>query len=1378
MKNKVGYVVKIFLLVCLTTFMLIDYDSSHAKRVMPNNNHKGIKMLTYLSTDKPIYREKEKVYLRAVALEANTNFPVEESHGVIFEIKGPKGDVITKITTNLQDSVAGSAWEIPEGQAGGEYKVVAQVGGSAKTERTFDIRAYQPPRLKTQIEFLRKGYGPGDNATATVNVIRAEGGIPLKAKVTAIARIDGLEVFRKQGLSIDEDGNCSTSFDLPAKIEVGDGTLSFLIEDGGVVETASKTIPILLQSMDIAFYPEGGELVANLNNKVYIQANRPDGKPADIAGVIIEIDKVTKKVVNKLNVEVETKHEGRGYFNFIPKANAAYTLKLNKPSGIEKQFTLPDVISDGVVFSDVKNTYEYDDKIKITINSSKDSQAKKITLSKRKKELDKIDISVGQENTVTLNPEEAEGVLIVTVWDDNSNPIAERLIFRKPKFAVNIKITPEAEEFVPGGKVKVNVETTDENGSPISAVVSLSITDESVLEMIDKREQAPSLPVMVYLENEVDDLADAEVYFDSNNPDADRDIDLLLGTQGWRRFILVKYDDIKKTYKDAADRVLAVMQPEYLLYNVNVRRKLRMRGGEPEIMEMAPPAAGADQDVVDALDEGAALNKGVQEDDKAAIVGNAVQPVPVDEPMKVKEEIADEEVLAPPVVMAKKLFARQDIAMEAPMPNYVIIREYSHKVRQNRKPNDRTDFTETVYWNAGVKTNPRNGKATVEFDLSDSITSFKVNADAFGNNGALGNSVKNIESLEPFYIEPKLPNELTVGDKINLPINLVNSTNKTLSKVKVIVKGKGLIIKQPETVELKAKERKRVLVEISADKTGDYQLTINAAAGNYSDNVTRKLSFEADGFPMAINAGGLISSSKSAVVKVIIPEKYAPASVKTKVKVYPTPLANMEEALNALLRQPHGCFEQTSSTNYPLVMAQQYFTSHQGIPPEKIKEAQDLLEKGYKRLVGFEAKKKGYEWFGSDPAHEALTAYGLMEFTDMSKFMPIDQGMLDRTKEWLLSRRDGKGGFKRNERALDSFGRAPVPTTNAYILWSLLESGESSENLKKEIEAIKKESETTKDSYVLALAANIMYLANDPTTGNKISEKLVKLAEKDGSIGGGLSTITSSGGESLEIETTSLAILAFLKSQGKFAANVETSMKWLFEKCKSGRFGSTQSTILALKAINAYDKARAKPKAPGSVQLVINGEAYGKPVKFDKDTKGAIELPDFSAKLDSGEHTVKLVMTDGSEMPYSLGVEYKTTLPASSDKTNLRLDLKLSTNKVNEGEPIEANIVLKVLEKDAPTPIAIIGIPSGLEPRHDQLKELVGADRISSYEVIGRNIVLYWRALKANTELNIPLSLVARIPGKYKAPASSAYLYYTDEFKQWVDGVEVEVIAK
>ena len=81
-------------------------------------------------------------------------------------------------------------------------------------------------------------------------------------------------------------------------------------------------------------------------------------------------------------------------------------------------------------------------------------------------------------------------------------------------------------------------------------------------------------------------------------------------------------------------------------------------------------------------------------------------------------------------------------------------------------------------------------------------------------------------------------------------------------------------------------------------------------------------------------------------------------------------------------------------------MAQQYFTSHTGVDPKMIATAQEKLDAGYKRLVSFETKERGYEWFGENPGHEALTAYGLLHFSDMAKVRDIDQAMLER---WSVS---------------------------------------------------------------------------------------------------------------------------------------------------------------------------------------------------------------------------------------------------------------------------------------------------------------------------------------------------------------------------------------
>ena len=1309
--------------------------------------------LLYVNTDKPIYRANESVYIRTFMLNAADNTPASaEQTQVNVEIKGPKGDVVFTGQTRVQHSTAGIEWKVPTGTAGGQYTAVvtSPSHGLPPAERSFDIRAYRAPRLKTQIEFTREGYGPGDTVQAALQVTRAEGGIPIGAAVTVVARVDGEEIFNQGGFKVDANGLVNAEFPLPATIATGDGAVSFVVEDGGVVEPASKTLPILLQNLNIEFYPEGGDLVAGLQNRVYVQALRPDGKPADISGFLVAERNGNSQ--NLTRVTLKTAHEGRGILAFKPEANTQYSLALTTPSGIKRRFPLPTVARQGATLQSPKATYAYGDAIALNVQATFNGE---FTLSLHKRErllhtqpfkLNKL----ASAHTVKLDPKDAEGVLIATLWDSQGKPLAERLIYRAPKFAVNIDIKAAKDRYVPGEKVQLDITTTDENGRPVEAVVGLTVTDDTVLEMIDKREQAPRLPVMVYLENEVLDLADAHVYLDNTNPDAPRAVDLLLATQGWRRFILVDYPAIQAVHGDAAKRALAHSVQQEL------RPMLaRMRGGAVDEMIFA-----------DAIPEMAMdLRAQELEQEMPAEIMAMDEPAPRQNVAKKEKAFADRENL-------NEAFAKR--AMLAP-PAY-IVREYAHATRPNRKANDRQDFTETLYWNAGIQTSARDGKASVSFDLSDSVTGFRVLADAFGRNGALGSGDTVIESVEPFYIEPKLPLAITVGDVIELPVAMVNGTRETLKQATLLVRAEGLTIRQTKPLDLSAEQRGRVIVRIEATKPGNYELSFNATAGNYADSVKRTLTVHPRGFPVSITEGGLLASDRRFQTDLIIPQQVEAGSITAVAKVYPSPLASMEEALNTLLREPYGCFEQTSSTTYPLVMAQQYFLSHQGIEPDKIANAKDLLKKGYDRLIGFETAEKGYEWFGGTPAHEALTAYGLMEFVDLAKVMPVDEAMITRTRKWLLERRDGQGGFKRDQKAIDSFGRAPAPTTNAYIVWSLLESGQAPSTLSAEIAAVKKEALTTKDTYVIALASNILYLANDAASGRNLAMKLREAMAKDGSISNAVTSITQSGGDALTIETTSLTLLAWLKEDDHWAAQVEQAITWLFERSKSGRFGSTQSTVLALKAINTYDAARAKPKKPGSVQLVIDGKPFGKPVSFDEQTKGAIELPDFAVKLTAGNHSLALQMQDGSKMPFALEVKYHTLVPPGKAK-QISLSTALSQSQVTEGETVELTAKITVGPQNAPTPIAIIGIPAGLEVRHDQLKELVGADRISAYEVIGQEVVLYWRGLKAEEQVSIPLSLTAAVPGEYNGAASRTYLYYTDEDKSWTQGVRV-VISK
>jgi hypothetical protein len=1439
-----------------------------------NNFDVGGAFLTHVSTDKPIYRTGEKLFVRAVLLRAQDHTPITEFGTASMQVRGPKGDVVTTGSSAITDSVAGFTWEIPEGQAGGEYTVrILHPWSEAPGERKFDIRAYRAARLKSQIVFVRDGYGPGDSVAARLQVERAEGGVPAGARISMSARVDGEEIW-KGDTKIDSGGSAAATFKLPSTITRGEGVLAMTIQDGGTVETAAKTIPILLHTVDLAVYPEGGDLVAGLINRVYIEGRTPAQKPADMAGV----------VVNAKGKEVatfRTAHEGRGRLSFVPDKGESYSLRLSEPAGISKTYPLPIVKDSGVVLASGSNLTPRFEDVMVRLAATASGNFN-VALTQRGKELasKRVTLTARQPMDVAFPVATAlDGVLTVTVYDERKTPLAERLIFRQPSRRVGLHIRPDRTDYVPGDKVTLRIHTDDETGKPVSATVGLTVTDSSVLEMIDKREQAPRLPVMVLFENDVRNLWDAHVYLNDDDPTAPLATDLLLGTQGWRRFATVDTTRFVAAHGDAARRALAIRTR----YSSALGRATTAPMFPDALAPPPPPARfggvllGGEYIHGRVADASTALIPGVTVQLTHAATGfvtttitndtgnylfprvmpgsyavsaslpgfrtartgglqvvngsfiqqdfilhvsavNATVEVNIDngilamtgatvgevlpayaiaqlplvgnnvlDLINILPGVRNQAVINPDAAGEIRLILnpmdaelRRGNAAIGAISTPMTIREYAHTLLPNRGENTRRDFSETVYWNAAIRTDAA-GQAVVSFDLSDSVTSFRIMADGFTQEGALGSSLSQVESVQPFSVEPKLPLQVTSGDVIQLPVTLINGTSRDLRGTEVSLNaGDGFKVTKVDGASstLRSKQRARNLIqlEVGREAVGSNSLTFDAKAGGYRDTVTRKIDVQPMGFPHESSAGGTLETNSSRTVEFSLPQEMVPGSASSIVTVYPTPLASMTEALKALIREPHGCFEQTSATSYPMVMAQQYFLTHSGVEPALIERTRTLLDSAYTKLLGFQSRNHGFEWFGNDPGHEALTAYGLMQFTDMARVRSVDKDMLSRTRSWLLSRRDDKDGFSVNPNAVDSFGRAPANTTNAYIVWALIEAGEK--GLDKEIAALKASAMSSQDSYVIALVANILQSTGDRAGARQLMGRLAGNQSSSGSVQGAVTSITRSGGDALHIETTALAVLAWMKDSAH-SANADKALRWIAESNKAGRFGSTQSTILALRSIVAYDSANARTKAPGRIQLIVDGKTAGAPVAFTADSQQAIMLPEFAGDLGPGRHSVVLKMEGGSKMPYSVAVKYSSTLPDSAEQAQVLIQVALRDSQLREGDVTEASVSITNRNGQAiPTPVAIIGIPGGLEVRHDQLKDLVKAGRIDAYEVMGREVVLYWRYIKANAQFDVPLSLVAAIPGTYTGPASRAYLYYTDEYKSWSAGVRVRIMAR
>ena len=258
--------------------------------------------------------------------------PTDEALQAIVEIKGPKGDTVASGVSLLQESVYGFSWPIPPAQAGGEYtiKVSYPYAGQPPAERKFDVRGLPRPASQDPNQVHPRRLRPRRRSRGLAPCPAGGRGRAGRRRRHRYRPRRCAETFRGPA-QIDDKGNCLARFKLPAEIRRGEGTLAMVIEDGGVLETASKTIPILLQTVDLSIYPEGGELVAGLANRVYFEAFTPAGKPADLAGVVLDTD-------GKEVARFRSRHEGRGRFTLTPDAGRRYPLKITEPSGIKTQY--------------------------------------------------------------------------------------------------------------------------------------------------------------------------------------------------------------------------------------------------------------------------------------------------------------------------------------------------------------------------------------------------------------------------------------------------------------------------------------------------------------------------------------------------------------------------------------------------------------------------------------------------------------------------------------------------------------------------------------------------------------------------------------------------------------------------------------------------------------------------------------------------------------------------------------------------------------------------------------------------------------------------------------------------------------------------------
>jgi len=307
----------------------------------------------HIQLDRPIYQPGDTIWVKTWHLRSRDLSGEHGNQELHYQLISPRGTVVVDHLVRESVGLATNDVAIPPGIEGGEYRLRVVTLDRHQAERSLMISSYEPPRIKKKLEFLRKAYGPGDEVTATIEVRCPTGEGLGNHPLTAVVRLDGQPMPRFK-LGTDGRGDGLVRFTLPQQIEAGDGLLTVMVEDGGVTESITRRIPILLKQVRIALFPEGGNLVAGLQTRVYFGAVNAQGKPADIEGRVVD-DR------GRVVARFRSYFHGLGRMDLTPRADRRYHAEVTRPTGIDARFELPPVRAAGcvlTVYDDPDSTLE------------------------------------------------------------------------------------------------------------------------------------------------------------------------------------------------------------------------------------------------------------------------------------------------------------------------------------------------------------------------------------------------------------------------------------------------------------------------------------------------------------------------------------------------------------------------------------------------------------------------------------------------------------------------------------------------------------------------------------------------------------------------------------------------------------------------------------------------------------------------------------------------------------------------------------------------------------------------------------------------------------------------------------------------------------
>ncbi|MFI5154607.1 MAG: hypothetical protein ACHQEM_00385 [Chitinophagales bacterium] len=466
-----------------------------------------------------------------------------------------------------------------------------------KIDSMMAVYAERFPQEKIYVQFDKNVYTPGE--TIWYKAYLLAGTEPSRISRNFYTELsDGRgNIVQRKTAPVNESASAG-SFDIPAGFKgnhfhfraytswMMNFDTAFLFERDIRIIQATKDSSIVPDDGDdiLQFFPEGGDIIAGLENTIAFKGTDRYGSPVSVKGVV-------RDPSGKDVLEFQSSHDGMGKFLLIPDKGDVFYATCTNSKGKEFKVDLPPVKAEGVtlrvlnggkkiIFSVARSTGSSLENNQLIVMAHMNQHlVYKATVRLQEILLSSGSIPVDQLPT---------GVLQITVFNNNLRPVAERVLFvnnHEFEFLSNVEIEKKA--ISRRGLNTINIVVPD----TLSSNLSVAITD---FDLDGRKKDEENIISRLLMSSELKGRIYSPYYYFSNDADSTRQqLDLVMLTHGWRRFnwdmlAARKIPQIKfpnRDYLVVGAEVLGV-DPTRIASNESINLIMKKKDSSMQILEL------------------------------------------------------------------------------------------------------------------------------------------------------------------------------------------------------------------------------------------------------------------------------------------------------------------------------------------------------------------------------------------------------------------------------------------------------------------------------------------------------------------------------------------------------------------------------------------------------------------------------------------------------------------------------------------------------------------------------------------------------------------------------------------------------------------------